>query len=102
MKRALVMTRLSLWLLLATASSAQTLTPTVNSFTPTTISAGSPSFTLAVNGSAFLVGSVFLIWTPPGATSSLTAIAANAGATTTDVQFTLPATAVAASGTANF
>src|SRR5690349_9738408 len=102
MKRVDAIAKLFACLLLATCLKAQTATPTVTSFTPAAIQAGSNPFTLTVNGSNFFVGSVFLVWTPPGTTTPLAAIAPNAGATSTVLQFTVPTTAIPTSGTATF
>src|SRR5437870_2877451 len=101
MRSTLAICKLLAWLLLATALKAQFPIPTITSFNPTSISAGSDPFTLTVNGANFAVGNVFLIWTPPvGAT--LPPIAAQAGATSVFLQFLVPANAVASDGTATF
>src|SRR6266536_3322892 len=104
MRSTLAICRLLSWLLLATALKAQFPTPTVTSFSPTSISAGSNAFILTVNGSNFAVGTVsnvFLIFTPPGGTT-LAPIAPLFGASTTLLTFPVPDTAVASAGTATF
>jgi hypothetical protein len=79
--------------------------PTLTSISPTSVSAGSPSFTLMVVGTNFITNldptqATMVNWMAGGTTTALPVLTSPA-ATTTQISVTVPASLVATAGSAN-
>jgi WD40-like Beta Propeller Repeat len=76
--------------------------PTLTSIGPTSVSAGSASFPLTVNGTNFVTGTpaAAVVWTAGGMSTTL-AVVSSSTPSATQIMVTVPANLIAAAGTAN-